>query len=594
MPRKERLVVGSGIAPPSLVPRAGPVSQYVRPPGSNRLSRLAEGLTEFAPGLARLSVNLRAEQAEQDAADGEARARAILEESKTYREAIEEGLIRPDQSPHYRSGAERLFGFNAANAYAADLALSVEAGPLSEATDLAQLREHERQFRAAWKERNFGSHATAGGELEAVFGRTVDNAVAGMERNWAVRAGANLQRGTNAGIHQAAYNAALRFAHGDGTPEQAAGQIRGVLGVVIEQGTDPQTAFRGVADGIVAAALRANDPELLNVLDLLQTDAATGATLAGLPEVAKAREDAEERLAGQIQREWQATRQREEQQREDRVRGIESAVIARLAESEDPAGVDIDAAVSELARLDPASAVRLYGARQTVLEGRTSNDPQTLTALTAAIWTGRGSQADIVRAIEAGRLGFQGAQNLFSELEQYKTARRTAESYARARAADAASSGEAVFEDPAYRAAMRTFGGLFGSEDDMTEERAQRRHLATGALNREWVQWRTGPGREAGFKERSEALDGMMETMRRTYADPAADVRRVPGNPLGRDWTREAVLSPAELNELEGFLSRRQPLPAPMVQRLGRMGVRGPAFQRFLQTQRALITPRTR
>lgn len=594
MPIKERLNVTSGIQPPPLRPGASPVSQYVRPPGTNRLSRLAEGLAAFSPGLTRLSANLREEQAEQDKAEGEARAREILEEGKTYRDAIREGLIRPDQSPWFRVGAKEVFGLSAATTYAADLEVAVRE-KLGEVTDLEEVREFEREFRDSWRRRHVGEERDL--NFENAFGRQSDALVGGMYRNWAVQAGQNLQRDARESFHQRVFGETLRItgeAPADTPPETVRASVAAALQAeadrMVAMGMNPRSVNETLVEAITGAAMRTNDRSILAVLDDVVTDKASGSRLGFTSYAAQAREKAEEEIGQQVHSEWLRSHQVKEEETAEQTEKIMASAVEVLIT--DPAA-DVRPFAQQLARIGKhAEANALFNYRENITAGINYTDEDLLEEMTRQVWRGEVGISGLVQRLGSG-LNREGFSYLLGQVNQRQAQADRAESRAagRRRVGD-----DPAFNNDGFQQGYRTLSALFGAEGALTHEQATAKARGMFAAETSWWDYyHNRGGKDASYVDQRDMMNRITEQVRRDYALSPSDAAGIPGNPLppprGTEWETRPVWNPGGIRNLRRRITNSEPLTREQAQWFASRGINPTdkaAVQRFLNVQERL------
>jgi hypothetical protein len=215
---RQRVQAGAGLSTPSIRPVASPVepAQY-NPSAGSKLSQLARGLSTLAPELARYGQDIGEREATQGLADGDRAMRAYMEESEkhTYESAIADGLIRPDQSPWFRLGAQRTAGRAMARRYESEFRTHAREN-LEHLTDLNEYRAAESEFRRGWLTENVGEKRTAG--FEEGFGVEMDNRVHALEQGFITGAGAKTRESARAAFHSFQYQWAIDAAEFDDVP----------------------------------------------------------------------------------------------------------------------------------------------------------------------------------------------------------------------------------------------------------------------------------------------------------------------------------------------------------------------------------------
>jgi hypothetical protein len=91
-------------------PVASPVDTFVQTKGGESLSQLAEALKGLAPVVGQFSDVQAKYKNQRDKEAGAQKARELFESGKSYRDAIKQGLIGPQDSPWFQLGAKEQFG----------------------------------------------------------------------------------------------------------------------------------------------------------------------------------------------------------------------------------------------------------------------------------------------------------------------------------------------------------------------------------------------------------------------------------------------------------------------------------------------------
>jgi hypothetical protein len=214
-----REVAGREELRPEQVQPGSPAPQRVTPgPRRTTLSSLASSLAEIQPSLQRFAVQELTQEAErQELEGGSAAAQALLEgEARTYKEAVEEGVISQSQNPFFRLGMKRQFAIAAANDYAQQV--ETLAGELlaQEVTDPSVFKERELQLRREFLEDTRGERDSG---FDRFFVDRVNQQVANIAQNFARSAGALMGqqalRVLDVRVNQTLRNAYTEHGHGN-------------------------------------------------------------------------------------------------------------------------------------------------------------------------------------------------------------------------------------------------------------------------------------------------------------------------------------------------------------------------------------------
>lgn len=580
--RRYRQQVDSGLRRQQLRPGAFPVDTFVQPQaGGGKLGKLAEGLSQFAPSLARFGDVVADQKAQRDKAEGERQAREWEAQGRTYREAIESGLIRPDQSPWFRLGAKEFFGMNAADSYTAKLEEAIRTDPiLSEGTDLDTFDKYEREFRARWLAENVGD--TEDAAFLNAFGRRADGTLFGIRRNYAIAAGERLQKYALQELSGVIMGEVMQIYPGDRTLESAAAAVRLGIERATAIGTNRRVANRAAVQAVINAARATKDTSILRTLDEIYADGDSGPKLSHV--YAESIREAEDAINQQYRTETQFANWQHEVQRKERIEELQRSAVSALISAENPAEVDLDGIAMALNSLSPGAGMQIYQMREAMVQNRHTNDEAVAEELKVGIWNGTTSMAQIVAALDEGSINRAGFNDLMSDWLRYESHRQ--------------SSGDGTRRNPAYdndeyKNKMRTFPGLFSSEFDWTHASATRRDRAVSWLNRVWSHWyNEGGGAEASIWEQQRFLDELAETIRRSLGGSPEDADEVPASPLPVPkkpiWQVKRVVDPPILQDLKVRIIKTRPPTPDQYEILTKLGIdplNRAAVEQFIATQ---------
>ncbi len=129
-----RVQVDSGLVPDPVRPAASPVDSFVLPSDRNGLKDLANALSTLSPKVTQIAGLLQERTDDKKFAEGTEAARKLQAQGKSFRDAIREGLISPDQSPFFRLGVKEQFGRITADKFQTTLTMRALA-ELADSTD---------------------------------------------------------------------------------------------------------------------------------------------------------------------------------------------------------------------------------------------------------------------------------------------------------------------------------------------------------------------------------------------------------------------------------------------------------------------------
>lgn len=258
---KQRLLVQSGLGEVAFRPGTAPVDTFVQPTAGRKLTALAEGLSAFAPALARFSDNMDSRERESGTKAGEAHMRAQMDEGKEYLEAINDGTIARTQSPYFQAGMREYGGRALGMRFAQHLRTEV-AKELEGVTDMAQARQVVQGSRARFmaeaginEDDRHGAHA---------FGRTSDAAINEFLHNFSANAGAKMQQNAAEEFFQVTHGVLNRVHDAGGSVADLGAAVSTEIERAIAMGLmSKEDANRAAAAAISSFAQDMLDPELL-------------------------------------------------------------------------------------------------------------------------------------------------------------------------------------------------------------------------------------------------------------------------------------------------------------------------------------------
>lgn len=602
MPR-QRLQV-SGVRPVALRPGTAPVSTFARSTAGSALSQLAEGLARVAPALGRYSDVMAEKQAAKAQQEGEAEARRLVAEGKTFKQAVKDGTIRPDQSPWFRLGAQETFGRAAAEKYRGDLMLALGSSGLSESTDIGRFDSFVQEYKAKWMEENLGDHQEA--PLVNSFGATADAYTSQLRGNFAASAGAKLVKDSTDALGARVFSLALDGHTGDMTAESVAKVVTLDMDRAIAAGTEPKLVNRAVVAAVVDAAKKTRDIGLLDVLDSLKTDkrSGDGATLGATSDAREAVEEARRYISQESAVEASRERAAQEAERAEQLRAINTQVTKALLA--DP-HADVRPYADRLLQMGEADAARAVFQLPNALEE--SLDPfneEQVSDLQVDIYEGKVGLTDLLNMRGNGSLNRSEFNYLMSSYDD----RLQKDDRARALAdREASKATKGLFDDPAFKfdswqQAEKDMGALFGDVLYDEEKGTRKRN----GLFRGRMMWHdyiySQGGLEAGYEAQAKKAFEISEFIRKSYAGDSGNA--APGNPKPADpgkasglpLYKRRLVSPREnLDKLRALLSipsdKRRGWTAAEFNAFRRFGVKNPLDEAemtdYLNSQSAFI-----
>lgn len=544
---------GAGLRPERFRPTAAPVDRFVNPERQDRLRQLASGLSQLAPALTQATMVSLEKDNEKARLEGEERARELVQEGLTYRKAIEDGLITPDQSPWFRQGAREFFGRNAGTRYRDFLSTRLARSAVAESTELSDFDALEREARAEFVASELGEEPDQAAAL--AFGRSADALVSGVRSQFAQAAGQRLVRNTRDEVQSSIMGVALDAHTGNVTPEAAASVIKMDVERAINMGfTDKGSVNRLAAQAIIDAARRTNDEDLLQILDHIETS--PGNTLSMISDVAQSIEAAEEDIRSDLRLEAEFRREQTARAKADAAEELSINLWSDMISAGNPFAVsDFNERVLEIAKFSPSIAQSAFSARTAIAHGMTADDPQAVERYVLGVYSGEVDMQTALDAAAAGEIGLAGLNQVLNAVNMVRST----------------SGGGTVKSDPAFdvdayrHAEARLRAELGGSTDPFAaidEDTKQKVERALQFLRREWYEefHRRGAATKS-YLEQIQSIDPLTDTLIKRFSainplDPSApDLPSGPANPGDPRWMWQPLGTPDALSLLEGFTS---------------------------------------
>lgn len=571
----------TGLAPEILRPAAAPTDTYVRP-SAPQLAQLADGLSQFAPALARFAGQRQEEKNAKDQLEGENFARDLQQAGKTYAQAIKEGLIRPDQSPFFRVGAYETFGRASAHTYVADLQKKLAESDVAESTDPADFEKFEHDTRKAWSAEYLGEKQD--GYFKNAFGSQADALVNGVRANFAQAAGARLVRQTGDAFHAEVFSI-LEDAHTKKLDVAATGAlINQAAARQKAAGMSLGTVNQLMSSAIDAAARSVNDTELLKVKH--EVKLGTG-TLAGTSYGAKGTEETENQIAvtNQTKLVWQ--RQEQDRKKVEVADGITSEMVGVLEKAASPITVDISSYIERMRKEgDPDKATQLLNIQKAFADKEYQDIPATKQQLVIGVHTGYTNMARLDRALAGKAITFSTYMTLASDVKERDKA-----------AGGAGRAGASILDDDYVKDLRRRVRSAFISEygESSTETRLRAEAADAEALDRYLAWKRTDAGKAATAEQANKWIH---EEVNRQFGGKGSDpetMKDVPepefgGGPKPVDPKKQPAAPREVLQRIVSDNADGKLSPASLSV-LKRLGVPPNKVQEFLDQQKQFLNP---
>jgi hypothetical protein len=564
----QRVLVGSGLTPERFSPRASPVDTSVTPKKS-KLGALAQGLTEFNPALARFSEQTLERKAKGEQMEGSSEAQRLIEGRKTYKQAVDEGLIRQDQNPWFRLGMKRQFALASADQYGHELQAEASQMIALGADDPSQFAEVEARVRREFMEKTVGSSRDAG--FDAFFADAANGKAAGIGQAFAQAAGANAVQGF---LKDTGARATGILSNTDGRTAAEVGQALDDLAkeAIKEFGLSGTRVNDVVGEAIIEYAISHKDPDALQYAKFVKTGG--GSSLWDIPSFKGLVRGALEEIDDAEIRQFR----RDKARRDNQAQEIFAEFAREVEEHRKNGGsihdMDYRAIADRVRQYSPELADAILSTPGTLDRGDMVEDSVALTGLSAQVVAGDLQMPAIVSRWRGGSLSDNGYMHLM------------ALAYQRIQQQQSIAKGEEdPFQDNFWKDKKSFLRHLAGSQSmfesfQLEAGRAaeHKAELAQTWAMRRWNQyWYQGGGREATGMERREELDKIFAAAAREFFPLSADTMGQAGNaslvkyePLA--WDRP-ILTPQTVFEVRGAVSRDGNLSNGTVAQLWRYGV---------------------
>ncbi|NIP35091.1 MAG: hypothetical protein GWN18_04875, partial [Thermoplasmata archaeon] len=392
----------------------------------NELQQLAGALASLEPSVGRLAAQEIQRENEQDLAEGQREAQRIMEEEElSYREAVEQGLIRKDQNPWFRLGMKQQFGEVAAQDYG--LALRAHKQNLLAAgeDDPSIWDQEEATFRTQWVEQNIGSE-NRDAAFDQTFADAANNIAYGLGVEFGRGAGANAEQAVIDRSFQQVMGALRAFGEPDADLSLIREDITSIQDMLINQmGMSGAVVNRQAVAAIAAYAIETQDYQALELLDpetgLRGGTGPLGNTSYAVEAVDQARREITRRREADWVREDNARKRDVQERRINAVNTLVEQYQSRGAISQDTANT----LALQFEALSPETASYIRRLPATVAAEGLYSNPALTDQMADGILTGTTGLEDIVAAVGNQRISSDEGFSLLgrlSQLEGYRAA----------------------------------------------------------------------------------------------------------------------------------------------------------------------------
>lgn len=258
--------MNSGLGLAGIKPAASPVDTFVRTNEGDQLDQLARGLSVVAPAMGRFSDTLAQKRAEVDFETGIKTAREVAEKAKTAREAIQKGLIRPNESEWFMAGLHEQFGRLGADEFNfAFLTALATDEQMQTTTDPADFNRFYSEQRQKWESEHL-TKEDRNLSFEKGFGSKADAYLADAQRSFAASLGNRVMQ-FSLDNHFAEVKNAVKVEMKRGLPLTEIGKaVTALNDDAIRRGVSGSLLNARTSEAVIAAAVELKDITILDIL----------------------------------------------------------------------------------------------------------------------------------------------------------------------------------------------------------------------------------------------------------------------------------------------------------------------------------------
>jgi len=553
MPKK-RLQVDSGIGPAGLRPVASPVDTFVpQTADAHQLEQLAQGLAALSPALGRFSDVLAKRTAEEQFEAGKKRARELTESAKSFRDAIRDGKITPDQSPWFMAGLREQFGRLAADRMNFDFQTALAKDEkMQSTTEAADFDAFYQSFATGWMKDNL-DEGDRNAQFEQGFGNRADAYLADNQRQFASQLAGRVVKFAGDGHFSEVFNS-IRTELGRGTSLDTLGAaITAMNDEAVAKGLNGRLVNERTVEAVVAAARRLNDTSILGLLDTIQSGPLDGkrSALSATRTGAAAVEEAENDIAQENQVAMNREHQRAEQAKDQAVEGIFGQAVQLLDQANDPHNVDLKPLRQMMQQIAPEKVPLMLQLQDAWSDRTLADDPLQVASAFRRVYTPHAGEhytsLEEASALLANReMSVPTWRSLVNEIQSRDN-----------------EGGTSRFEkDPLLKAAQRQIRAMFVSELGIEgPEMRLKAEEAVDEFTMRYIRWRRGSGKDMNEEQvRTWMHDTRNEVFKsKSGASNLRDFDRIPQanlRPTRPDYTKQLVTDPSNLRLLEEEVER--------------------------------------
>lgn len=530
---KQRLQVDSPVGAAALRPAAAPVDTFVQTAEGKSLEQLAQGLAALSPALGRFSDVLSQRKAEGDFAAGTKKARELSESAKTFKEAIKNGLITPNQSPWFMAGLREQFGRLAADRMNFEMLTTMANDEtMQTSTNASDFDAFAQNFTQQWQENNLDP-GNRDLHFEKGFGSKADAYLADAQRTFAAQLAGRVVKYAGDGHFSEVLNNVMAEWGRHATPETIGASITELNDAAVARGMGGDLVNKMTIDAVISAAKRTNDPEMLNLLDHIMSNKADSKgkrpSLSSITYGAKALYGDENSPGAfvEIAAENQTRNSREhaaaELKKTQAVEGLLTNAWQALDKTNGQA--DLKVVRDQMMSVAPEKVSMLYEMQNAWNDHTLRDEPLEAASAFRRVFTVNPGESyttleDAAAMLANRQLSIPTYRQLVNDIQE-----RDKE-------------GNRFEKDNMLKSAQSQIRRMFGVEFGGTGEMPNANRLAEEAVDEfsmRYIRWRSGPGKDADEKTvRTWIHDARLEVFSsKTNADASKDFEQVPHANMG-------------------------------------------------------------
>lgn len=576
-------------------PVATPVDTFVSGQGDANLSQLADALKSLAPAVGQFSDVQARRQSKAQQEAGAQKARELFESGKSYRDAIKQGLIGPQDSPWFQLGAKEQFGRVTAGRFSTDLQAAVENDPkLQDSTNPADFDKFLGDFRKNWLTQNVGED-NRDLHFERGFGAMADAYTEDSRRQFVAQAGSRLVKQVGDNHYQEVFQMLDHETHMNAKPEAIAEALNLANDRAIATGMNPRAANMAMVQALGDIVQRDHNTDLFNVLKSVRTGSGNLYSTAFAQDTIQKVTDY---VAVREQQQHVADHERIKEQRAEAVRSSVGEITSAWIASDNPAKLDFTPQIAAIAKIDPSAAESLVKFQSTVSGAKFESNPQAVNHTLASIFSASSNSPEYVTA--KSLVGLLNAKEInqkdFAFLREQVDSRDSNARQLQDRATRL-SAEKSPYVDPQFKDALARVRALFVSEYSDDPKKNQRAANAQAEFIQQYLNWHNGEGKTADYKAKNEFLTWLQDRIAARFQP--ADVQRETGNikkpALGAskgdiepDWMKRTYGTDEQFKQIDTELDSPDGLSAQSIAMLQKSNIKPNEMVDFIKAQRKL------